>query len=215
MILKNIKLVIFDLDGVLLDTERISTNCWMEAFEKFGYRLDFDVAAKEIGSNNSNRESYYKDLFGNDLPYGKIKDLYSKTLFESIKNDKNLLKKGAIEILDYLDLKKIKKAVASSSCKERVTESLKAANIFDRFDMILSGDDVDKCKPDPEVHIKICQQLKVNINDAIIIEDSDIGAEAAYNANIKYVLIPDLKKIPSNWINRCYAVKKNLYELFI
>jgi HAD superfamily hydrolase (TIGR01509 family) len=215
MILKDIKLVIFDLDGVLLDTERISISCWIKAFEKYGYKLDFNIAAEEIGSSTNNRESYYKSIMGNDLPFGEINDLYYNTLIDSIKSDKNLLKKGAIDILNYLDLNKVKKAVASSSRKDRVIESLKAANILERFDFILCGDDVNKCKPDPEIHIKICQHLGIDISDAIIIEDSDIGVEAAFNANIKCVLIPDLKRIPTEWLNKCYAVKENLFEVFM
>lgn len=214
MTLGNIKLVIFDLDGVLVDTERISTDCWIRAFEKFGYKLDFNIAAKEIGSNSSNREVYYKNIMGSDLPYENIKRLYYVNLIESIRNNKNLLKKGALEILGHLDSKGIKKAVASSSGRERVMESLRAANILHRFQLVLSGDDVSKCKPNPEIHIKICNNLNIDINDAIIIEDSDIGIEAAINAKVKCILIPDLKEVSKKWQDKCYAVKESLYDVF-
>lgn len=211
--LENIKLVIFDLDGVLVDTERISINSWIKAFSRYDYELDFNVAKKKIGMRTSNSGDFYKDKTGKDLPFDEIKKLYYEILIDSIKSDDNLLKKGVVEVLNYLDLKNIKKAVASSSNKERVMASLKAANIHNSFDIIISGDEVKNCKPDPEIHFKICESLGIEHKDAIIIEDSDIGAKAAANAGIRCILIPDLKENPPECLDSCYGIVQGLNDL--
>lgn len=189
-----IKAVIFDMDGLMIDSERVT-------FE--GYQT---VLAKQ---NLTMSEEFYKTLLGKPLPgifdqfyqeYGKnfpiesvIKEVHAY-MAHRFETQGVPLKKGLLTLLTYLKEHNYKTIVATSSQRHRVDTILSLANLTNYFDDSICGDEVAKGKPNPEVFLKSCQKLGVETNEAIVLEDSEAGIEAAYRANIKVICIPDMKQ---------------------
>lgn len=188
-----IKAVIFDMDGLMIDSERVT-------FE--GYQT---VLAKQ---DLTMSEEFYKTLLGKPLPgifdqfykeYGKdfpieavIKEVhaYMANRFET---QGVPIKKGLLELLTYLKENNYKTIVATSSQRHRVDTILSLTNLTAYFDDSICGDEVTKGKPNPEVFLRSCQKLGVETNEAIVLEDSEAGIEAAYRATIEVICIPDMK----------------------
>ena len=210
--LEDVELIIFDMDGLLLDTERISIEAWTKACKKYGYDLDIHLAIQRIGASRNTRDEFYEKYIGSDFPKEEVDQLRDQYFMEMINSRDTILKEGVTETLDYLDDLGLNKAVATSTYRSRATELLRLMNIYDRFDLVICGDDVVNPKPDPEIYEKVCRSLGISKNKAIVLEDSDIGSLAAYNAGIPYILVPDLKPPTEECINNAYGVLKSLSD---
>lgn len=210
--LEDIELIIFDMDGLLLDTESISIKAWIRACKEFEYSLDTNLAIQRIGTSRKTRDDFYSKYLGNDFPKEEVDTLRDRYFNEIVYNSDTILKEGVMEILDYLDNLGLKKAVATSTFRSRATELLLLMNIYDRFDLILCGDEVINPKPNPEIYEKVCSTLGIYKDKAMVLEDSDIGALAAYNADIRYILVPDLKPPTEESIDNAYGVMKSLLD---
>lgn len=206
-------LIIFDMDGLLLDTERISINAWIKACKEFGYTLDRNLAIQRIGTSRKTKDDFYLKYMGSNFPGEEVNKLREKYFIETVYRSDTILKDGAMEILDYLDCLRLKKAVATSTFRNRATKLLKLANIYSRFDLVLCGDEIVSYKPDPGIYERVCNNLCVRKEKAIVLEDSDIGALAAYNAGIRYILIPDLKPPTKESLKNAYGVVNSLENL--
>lgn len=206
-------LIIFDMDGLLLDTERISVNAWIKACKEFGYTLDRNLAIQRIGTSRKTKDDFYLKHMGSSFPREEVNKLKDKYFIETIYESDTILKDGVMEILDYLDYLGLKKAVATSTFRNRATELLKLTNIYSRFDLVLCGDEIVNYKPDPEIYKRVCNDLCIRKEKTIVLEDSDIGALAAYNAGIRYILIPDLKPPTKESLKNAYGVVNSLENL--
>lgn len=207
------ELIIFDMDGLLLDTERISIEAWIRACKECGYDLDKNLAIQRIGTSRKTRDNFYLKHMGEGFPKEEVDRLRDKYFNEKIYKDGNLLKDGVLEILDYLEFLGLKKAVGTSTFRDRAGELLRFTNIYERFDLVLCGDDIINPKPHPEIYEKICNRLDIEKDRTIVLEDSDIGAAAAYNAGIRYILVPDLKPPTEISLENAYGVIRNLKDL--
>ena len=210
--LEDIELIIFDMDGLLLDTERISIEAWIKACKEYGYDLDIHLAIQRIGASRNTRDEFYEKYIESDFPKEEVDQLRDKYFMKIINNRDTILKEGVTEVLDYLDYLGLNKAVATSTYRTRATKLLRHMNIYDRFDLIICGDDVVNPKPDPEIYQRVCNSLNISKERAIVLEDSDIGSLAAYNAGIPYILVPDLKPPTEECIKNSYGVLKSLSD---
>ena len=102
------------------------------------------------------------------------------------------VKPGLIEILDFLDAHHIKKAVATTTRRELTEERLKRVGVYDRFDYVLCGDEVINRKPNPEIYLSVLKQMDTDTRNALVLEDSVVGVEAAYRAGIDCIQVPDI-----------------------
>src|SRR5690625_1689097 len=107
------------MDGLLLDTERIALIALERAFEKLGYKLNKDMALQRIGVSGDSSREFYLSRMGKDFPYDEIFRLRRNYIDEIISSHNNLLKEGALDLLDYLDALGLKKAVATSTYRKR------------------------------------------------------------------------------------------------
>lgn len=191
--MKNIELVIFDMDGLMFDTERISCRVWSEVLAKHGYHYNFEIFSEMIGSNLERIKAICIKHYGADFPFDEIKleryDLTNKI----IEAEGLAIKKGLIELLAFLYPLNIKTALATSSGRDRATGLLNNCHIEKYFDYILCGDEVSKSKPDPEIFLTAAKKLSCSTNKTIVLEDSDVGIKAAYDAGMIPILIPDIK----------------------
>ena len=207
-----IKAIIFDMDGVIFDTEMIYLKVWSEVFEKYGYKMTKEIYASVLGIGRENVKKVFLNHFGNDL---KIDDMY-------MEKDENLaiaiekgvpLKSGVHEILKYLKDNDFKIALATSAVSERAFKQLRQGNIEKFFNVVVCRDEVRETKPNPEIFLKAAKKLMVEPNECIVIEDSSAGIEAAFNAGMIPIHVVDLKDADENILKNCYKSFNNLNEI--
>lgn len=207
-----IKAIIFDMDGVIFDTEMTYLKVWSEVFEKYGYKMTKEIYVSVLGTGRENVKKVFVSHFGSDLP---IDDMY-------IEKDENLakeiekgvpLKLGVYEILEYLKENHFKIALATSAISERAFKQLKQANIESFFDVIVCRDEVRETKPNPEIFLKAADKLMVNPEQCVVIEDSSAGIEAAFNAGMIPIHVVDLKEADENILSNSYKSFNDLNEI--
>ena len=188
-----LKAVIFDMDGVLFDTEKIYLDVWTKIFNKYGYKMTKEIYCKVIATGRENVKKVFKEEFGENLP---IEEMYKEKDIDLAKElEKKIpIKNGAYELLNYLRNKKYKLALATSASRERMEKQLKESNFITIFDEVVCKDDVTKTKPNPEIFLKVANKLNVRPEECIVIEDSAAGIEAAYNGNMTSIHVVDLKE---------------------
>ncbi|WP_291653425.1 HAD family phosphatase [Clostridium sp.] len=209
--MEKLKLVIFDMDGLIFDTERLSYESWKEAAKKFNIDFDLNLLYKLLGTNHESVRNTLHNEFENKINVDNYIMERNNIYLSKIMNGEVEKKKGIEELLKYLSDKNIKKAVATSSNREVAYKILKDANIYDYYDYILCGDEVKKSKPDPEVFLKVAEKLDIPANKCMVLEDSEAGTIAASRARMIPVIIPDLKE-PSDDIKRLAFKKLNNLE---
>ncbi|MFW2489050.1 HAD family hydrolase [Clostridium chromiireducens] len=211
--MKKIDAVLFDMDGVIFDTENVYLDIWTKVFEKYGYTMTLDVYISVMGTGRENVIKTFLEIYGEDLPIGEMYIEKDKKLEKVIKNGLVPKKQGAKEILNYFKQKNYKIALATAAKRDRVARQLKMADMIDIFDDIVCGDDIKFGKPNPEIFLKAAQKLSVDPGKCLVIEDSPAGIKAAFNAKMTGIHVEDLKKEDEEILNYCYKSFKNLLEI--
>ena len=201
----NIKAVIFDLDGTLIDTERLFSKCLIKAASEEGWELEMDTIIDCVGTNSIETEQIVKSVKGQDYPYDRIREKGVMLFREYVEQNGIPFKAGSLRLLDLLDEKKIPFGIGTSTARRDVDEILIYAGIKQRFTTIVCGDEVEKCKPNPEVYIKAAANMDIPISETLIFEDSEHGVNAAVSAGARVVWIPDLQEIPDELRDRCFS----------
>lgn len=211
--MKKIDTVLFDMDGVIFDTESVYLDIWTKVFEKYGYIMTLDVYISVMGTGRKNVIKTFLQIYGEDLPIAEMYIEKDKKLEEVIKNGLVPTKQGAKEILNYFKQNDYKIALATSAKKDRVVRQLKMADMIHFFDDIVCGDDIKNGKPNPEIFLKAAQRLCAEPGKCLVIEDSPAGIKAAYNAKMTGIHVEDLKKADEEILSYCYKSFKNLLEI--
>lgn len=194
MKIEKFELVIFDMDGLMFDTEKISFISWKSAACDYGYEIDEEIFKRTIGANLERTVEIYLEHFGEKFPIYAIRDQRFKISESLIEQNGVPVKDGLYELLDYLKKIDIKLAVATSTSRKRASSLLKMAGIETYFDYILCGDEIENSKPDPEIFLKVADKLGCFPGKCIVLEDSEVGIVAAYRAKMLPILIPDMKE---------------------
>lgn len=189
--LKMIKAVVFDMDGLMFDSERYVQKSWDIAGERLGYGPLGHNIVNTLGTNLTNRKKYFLEHYGNDFPFDKFLDTYREAYYELVK-DGVPAKKGLHEIVEVLKEKNLKIGVATSSSREHAISNLKRVGIFDSFDAVITGDMIEHGKPEPDIYVEACRQLEVDPEDAVALEDAINGIRSAHGAGMNPVMIPDI-----------------------
>lgn len=206
-------LVIFDVDGLMLDTEARWQEAWHEIGLKYGIKdLGTTTFLKCVGLNGAEVESIiHQDLNHLEDPLQVLKEARHHGL---IKLQEHIdLKPGLIELLEYLKLNHITMAVATSTNRDLTMERLKRLGIIEYFDHLICGDEVTLRKPNPEIYLKVIQHFNIKAKDALILEDSLVGVEAAYRAQIPCIMIPDLVLPTKKQIEEANCVVSSLFKV--
>ena len=186
------KTIVFDMDGVLLDSEQLILNIWVYLGEKYHYEGMRDVMLECLGTNNEETRRIVDRTYGPDFPYEDFRKESKEIFQERTKKDGVPLKPGARELLQFLKINGWDIGLASSTSGATVREELQGVGLLDFFQVIVSGDMVQESKPHPEIYFKACEMLGVNPKEAVAVEDSKNGVRSAAMAGMKVILVPDL-----------------------
>lgn len=213
MQLKKLEAVVFDMDGLMFDSERIVQMSWNKAGEILGYGPLGENIYHTLGFNLQKRAAYFKNKYGEDFPFEKFLNEYRKFYQSYVKKYGLPVKTGLQELLLYLKNKNIKMAIATSSSDTTAKKNINRAGITHYFDVIISGNMVKKSKPFPEIYQTACKQLNVLPEHAMALEDAPNGLRAAYAAGMMAVMIPDLLKDSSSVDDILFAKKDSLLNV--
>lgn len=186
------KAVIFDMDGVLFDTERLAIKAWDKIGIDIGLGKIGYMVFETLGRTTEESVKIFKSKFGNKFNNDIFQRHYKDYLNNYYSNNPVPVKKGVYETLEYLKNNGYKTAIASSSSKKSVIHHLNNANITDFFDIIICGDMVERSKPEPDIYLTAASELNVPPEYCFAVEDSFSGLKSAYTARCKVIYIPDI-----------------------
>lgn len=202
--------VVFDMDGVITDTEKLYRRFQLEEGKKLGIPDDVMVVACEriAGGTKYTNKSRFEEVVGRGIDYLDYRAAVIRKLDAHIRTYGVELKPGVADTLKYLKEKGAKVGLATSTVRERATGYLKAHHIDRYFDELVFGDTVAHGKPAPDIYLKACEMLDVRPEEAIAVEDSINGIVSAGRAGMYPVMVIDL--IEPNDTTKQYA--KKVYE---
>ncbi|WP_410497987.1 HAD family hydrolase [Chitinibacter sp. S2-10] len=183
---------IFDMDGLLLDTERMALTCWHEAARQLGHEIDEAVPLGMVGMHSSKTLAYLEEQLGAHFPAQRLRELTHEIYLERSAGA-IALRPGVIELFDWLEQHGIRKAVATSTRRSIAEHHLKLANLWPRIEFAVCGDEVSHPKPAPDIYHQAIKQLAVKAEQCIVFEDSNFGATAGHTAGCRVMMVPDLR----------------------
>lgn len=204
--------VIFDMDGVIFDSERRNLACWMEVGQRHHLKNIRRVCLACVGANARATRNIFTENYGSSISFDDFaREAYG--LFHE-KYRKNLpLKEGAEQILQDLAGRGIPLALASSTRRETVTAELKEAGLYSYFDACICGDMVTKSKPDPQIFLTAAEALHAVPSSCAVIEDSFNGVRAGAAAGMYTIMVPDLLQPTEEIRNLADIVLPSLFEV--
>lgn len=196
-----IKGAIFDMDGLMFDTERLSLKGWLYAGEKYGYPITSELIDEIRGTNTAYSKALFQERFGDLVDYDLARRERTKYMDDFIEKHGVPVKEGLIELLEFLKTSGIKMAVATSTNKELAEKYLKMAGIYSYFHATVYGNQVKKGKPDPEIFLTAAKQLNLSPKECVVFEDSPHGIAAGHAAGCMVVAIPDMAPIACEYLD--------------
>lgn len=201
----NIKAVIFDLDGTVLDTEKLLVKYWCMAANEAGFPMQREHALQLRSLAAKYAAPLMKTWFGESCDYQTLRKRRMKLMSDHLEKYGLEVKQGIPELLEYLGKKGLKRAVATATDLTRASDYLKQVGLFDSFDRIISAHMVENGKPKPDVYIYAVEQLGLTPTECIAVEDSPNGVLSASAAGCKTVMIPDLSEPDAQLETLLYA----------
>lgn len=210
-----IKYFLFDVDGLLVDSERIFNICWQEGARSVGYNLAFEQALQLRSCDSKLAQSLFVEWFHDEEAYIKVRAARKALMANVKKYGTPPLKPGINEVLAKLDAKGIHYAIVSSSPVARCRKYLEDVGISNKFKTIISAEMVERGKPYPEIYAFACEQLGIVPSECVSVEDSPNGLKSAHGAGCVTIMIPDLSPYSEElreYVDYCY---KTLAEIQI
>jgi len=207
-----IRAVVFDMDGLLVDTEMVIRKLVIELAPEFNATMPEHVFQRMIGLPNAESDAVARAHFGPDFPL----DAYSLELNRRVHAACEAgvpLKPGAVELLDHLDARQAPRAIATSSSHGAVQRTLGPSGILPRFHAVVAAGDYARGKPNPDPFLTAADRLGVAPEACLALEDSHNGVRAAHAAGMMTVMVPDLLPVTDEMRGLCLAVAKSLHEV--
>lgn len=187
--------VVFDMDGVIFDTERLCLESWKACAPRYGVGITADVERMFlgcVGTNMAKTKEIVQETLGGDFPFEQFQEESSRYFHEMERSRGIPVKPGARELLTYLKEEGAIIGLASSTRKAAVERELAGAGLLHFFQFVVGGDLVGNSKPHPEIYLKACEGLGTDPCNAYAIEDSYNGIRSAYAAGMHPLMVPDL-----------------------
>lgn len=205
--------VVFDMDGVIFDSEAKVRECWEVIAEEYQLQDIYQATQKCLGSNEQVVRAIFKEQYGESFDYDFYGKQVDKLFVQRYGEGRLPLKPGIRELLEYLKKHRFKTAVASSTNQKVVIRELTDAGLIAWFDAVIGGDMVERSKPEPDIFLKACQEIRSNPEETYIIEDSYNGIRAAVNAHAMPIMVPDLLPPTEEMKKKAAAILPSLAEV--
>lgn len=184
--------VVFDMDGIIFDSEKATMDCWLELAAKYGIKNMEESFFACIGTTMVRTREIMLERYGDDFPYDEYAKEASHMYHEKYDGGRLPMKKGVKELLSYLKTSGKKIALASSTRRQTVVNQLRDAKILEYFDAVICGDMVTRSKPAPDIFLKACEEIESVPEMTYAIEDSYNGIRAASTGKLRPIMVPDL-----------------------
>lgn len=207
------KAVIFDMDGVIFDSERLVLEGWQEIAAKYGIKGMEEVLPRCLGVNAQATREIFREYYGQDFPYDEYKKEASALFHSRYGNGKLPLKPGVKELLSYLKENGYLVGLASSTRQAIVEQEIRDAGLMPYFDNLVCGDMLKRSKPEPDIYLKACENLDVEPRMAIAVEDSYNGIRSAKRAGMVPVMVPDMVQPDEEMRSLAHKICKDLFEV--
>ena len=205
--------VIFDMDGVIFDSERLVLECWEEVGAKYHLEGMREAFLPCIGTNSVKTKEIVLERYGMDFPYDEF-TREASILFHEIADRGGLpVKTGVRELLTYLKDHEIPIAVASSTRLAVVTQELEQAGLLECFSVVMGGDQLKRSKPEPDIYLMTCEKMGVRPVSAYAIEDSHNGIRSAYSAGMKPIMVPDMLPPTEEMREKSVIILDDLFQV--
>ncbi len=204
--------IIFDIDGLMIDSERVSQRSWTQTLGSAGYVLSEATYLQMIGRTEKDVRHILADAFGAAFPFD---EMYSKreVRFRELISGGIAVKPGLAELLAHLDALGLKKAVASSTYRKLAELKLESAGIRAHFSDIVTGDEVARGKPAPDLFLAAARKIGVEPPACLVLEDSQAGIQAAHAAGMRSILVPDMQPVDEATRSLAYRTVASLHEV--
>ena len=209
--MKDFDAVVFDMDGLIFDSERAGYVCWSEVLAGYGVHEITELYNACIGCSRVPTERLVRGALGEDFPFEEFIEEVFRIYTTRYGGGKMPIKPGVREILSWLKEKGKKTALASSSGRETVVSLLGAARLLEFFDGLVCGDMVTKSKPEPDIFLAACELLGTAPERTFAVEDSYNGIRAAARGGLRPVMVPDMLPATEEMQSLAEAVEDDLY----
>lgn len=208
-----IQAVIFDMDGLMLDTERLAQRAWQEAARAWEYELPDHVFLAAVGRTAADTGAIFAADYGEGFPFEEMYARKQELLHEIIETEGIPTKPGLFELLDTIDALGLQKAVATSTARPLAEVKLAQADLRRRFNVVVCGDEIPRGKPAPDIFLAAAQQLQIEPGRCVVLEDSEAGIQAAHGAGMIPVWVPDLKAPTPETTPLAHAILPSLCQV--
>ena len=188
--------VVFDMDGVIFDSEKEVLLSWLEIAEKHGIKNFREPYLRCIGTTRARTEQILREAYGDDFPYDAYRAEQSAMFHQKNDGGRLPVKPGVRELLAFLKSEGKKIGLASSTRRETVLAELRDAGLLELFDTVVTGEAVQNSKPAPDIFLFACEALGVSTSRTFAIEDSYNGIKSANAGGLRPIMVPDL--LPAN-----------------
>jgi len=211
--MRPIRGILFDMDGLVLDTEKLFTRFWIEAADLHGHPMTRQQALGMRSLSKTAGQAQLERYFGPGADYAAIRSTRIRLMSAFIEEHGVEPKPGIYALMDYLDSRNIPAAITSSSPVDRIESYLKPLNLYHRFAKICSGHEVPRGKPEPDIYLHGAAQLGLRPEECLALEDSPAGILSAYRAGCLPVIIPDQDQPSAATLPLLYAKADSLTDI--
>lgn len=205
--------IIFDMDGVLIDSERQSNEGWLWAAGQLGVDMPMWLIDSFKGAPAELCCKFFDDYYKGVIDYWEAKELRTQHVYKIRETEGIPVKKGVKDIFEYIRNNGLKCAVATSTRRESAEKTLHEIGVWDYLDAVVYGDEVERGKPEPDIFLRAAKAIGVNPSEAVVVEDSINGIKAGYAADMRVVHIPDTIAIDDDIRKLTYMVCADLNGL--
>lgn len=208
-----IQAILFDMDGTLVDSERVGQKAWAATADEMGIDIPEDLVRSFIGRPSHSCRTLLAEHLGGDVDLAdRVFDLHIELFLRFVETDLEL-KPGAIEVLEALKEAGYPLAIATSTARVRAVPRLERFDMLKYFDSVTCGDEIENGKPAPDIFIESARRLGVDPAACAVIEDSHNGVRSGYAAGAQVFMVPDLMAPTPEVESLCAAVLPSLHEL--
>lgn len=207
------KQIIFDMDGVIFDTENLILNCWCFLAERYDIPQIEDTFRRAIGVSSEGTKKIVREVYGEDFPCEMFWKEWKQLFDQKIEKQGMPVKQGARELLSFLKINGFRVGLASSTRYESVVDELTQAGLIDFFEILVGGDMVERGKPEPDIYLCACEKMGIDPKETFAIEDSWNGVRSAAGAGLRVLHVPDLLEPNEEMERLSYAIFDDLIDV--